>query len=277
MRKGLIIGIVIGVIIGALAVFVSMFALRSARDKVANEKPIHPIVGTWRTDAWDLFGATYRFDNNGSFTLSFADLPMRTMNGSATHDATGTWTVNDKTLVMKNKTSNTPVTQVGEEESARIVSVSDDDLVLENVNRRGKTERITFYRLKPFVAGETDKPAIIGTWMSVPYDQPIEFTAAGEVIFSTDPPQTGKWSQSGGVLRMLIDPAPVRSAARRAAQAQTNQTIVQMLEVRFGADNNTMTLKPRDMPGDPVRSYRRATEQDKQRAAARPRNSGPRN
>jgi hypothetical protein len=55
--------------------------------------------------------------------------------------------------------------------------------------------------------------------------------------------------------------------------------IEQFLEVRFGADNNTMTLKPQDAKGDPVRSYRRATDADKQRAAGagqQQRTRGPR-
>jgi hypothetical protein len=136
MRKGLFIGAAIGLLIGALAVFVSMSALRATRDKIENAQPSHPIVGMWRSNAPDLFGATYRFDNNGSFTLSFPSAPLRPIGGAATHDVTGTWTMQNKTLVMKNKTSTTPLTIVGEEESGVIVSLSNDDLVLENVNRK---------------------------------------------------------------------------------------------------------------------------------------------
>jgi hypothetical protein len=211
---------------------------------------------------------------------------MRATNGSATHDATGTWTVENKTLVMKNKTSTTPLTVVGEEESATIVSLTNDEVVLENVTRKGKSERIAFHRVAPFVAGQTDNSAIVGTWISVPYNQLTEFTSGGDVIFNGDPSRKGKWSLTGGVLRMQIDPAPsasdVKSAARRAAQRnQLPQMIEQFLEVRFGADQGTMTLKPQDAKGDPVRSYRRATDAEKQRAASSARqqqqpNRGPR-
>jgi hypothetical protein len=270
MRPGVIVGVLCGVVIGAVVTF--LIVRRSgpaapgapestAGPATAQEAPRHPIVGTWQIKI-EMITASYRFENDGRFTLTF-EIPGPRRDGTP-HNVTGTWRVEKSNrvggtgeqLVMLNQTSTTPLSVVGEQESAPIVSIGPDSFVLKNLNRKGVEELLTFTRVRPFVAGSRGEQAIVGSWKCNAYQ--LDLKSSGDLMMITSQSErAGKWSLEGDTLRLLIDPAPVRSAARRQADPSLTQPREVKYEIIWTADRGTFTLRPTDLPGQNSITFRR--------------------
>lgn len=290
MRKGIILGIACGVVVGAIAMLVILKGRRfsatgtASLERVAEPAPIHPIVGIWKMHLGGVIDTTYRFNNDGSFALSFKS-PLDTPPRFATlHEAGGTWKVNGDTLVMRNTMSTSPLTVVGEEETAKILSIIGDTMVLENIGSKGKREEISFRRYERFVSGKIDKLELVGFWVTpqtpgapINGNSMMELQASGEVIFNGDATLTGNWSQTGKTFRLMVNPAPVRAAARRPAQPKPVEPTELISEVRIAADGDSFVLRRADIPNAAPISYRRATESEKQQILLRANNRGQRN
>lgn len=270
MKYGLAIGIACGVIIGAVATF--MLVSRS-KEPSANtsstqsgapssqapppKAPIHPIVGTWRVYIDPPMAAIYRFENDGTFALTIKPMPRFDLRQPVTHEAGGTWKVQGNALVMTNTMSNTPLTVVGETESATIVSVDADTLVLDTTDRDGKPQTLRFEHIVPFAAGRYDNAGLPGKWQSPAYE--MELLASGDVVMTRAAWKGGKWPQQGKRLWFVLDPPYVRSAARRMADPALTAPVEQEFDFRLSADNNTLMLVRKDVPNYPVQQFRRLT------------------
>jgi hypothetical protein len=241
-----VIALVCGLVIGGLVIFlVTRHAGNSNGVSQAivddGKPPIHPIVGSWRLRI-DSIVATYRFGNDSTFSLTFTNVP----GPAAEQQAGGSWRVNGDTLVMINKWSNTPLTVVGEEESAKIISVSLGKLVLENINRKGKPENLTFDRAEPFVKGKLDNPKIVGTWQSS--FGTLDLQSGGDVRRGGGGESTGEWSQHGTTLVLRMNPPAVKSAARRAANPALTAPRDEFYEI-LNLDDQTLIVRRTDPPG----------------------------
>ena len=116
------------------------------------------LAGSWRlTDSID---ATYTFNPDGMFTLAFQN------SGDASGEASGTWKLNGKRLIMTNTVSNTPFTIVGEQEDAEIAGLTGNALALRTTNRKGAEELLLFARIVPFAKGKHDNAKVVGTWQA---------------------------------------------------------------------------------------------------------------
>jgi hypothetical protein len=142
----IVVAVAAGVVIGSVITF---FLVRKTTTTTAPpaastqpQPPVHPIVGEW-TIHIDPIIATYRFNNDHTFVLTFRMPAARPI----TADAGGTWTIEGNTLVLLNKWSHTPLTVVGEAESAQIMSIEADQMVLEHDDRRGRREPLMFSRV----------------------------------------------------------------------------------------------------------------------------------
>jgi hypothetical protein len=89
----------------------------------------------------------------------------------------------------------------------------------------------------------------------------MELKSGGDVqILTRQSERGGKWSQQGKTLRLLMDPPPVRSAARRAANPQLTQSSEQIYEFSLAADNDTLTVRRTDQgQGSPPQTFQRTT------------------
>lgn len=219
------IAVLCGVLIGGMLVYSFLGDGSSAATKpstapaISDEgPPIHPIVGSWRI-RMDPIRATYRFGNDGSFLLSFKGVPAR--RDASPPEAGGSWRVDDDKLVMLNKWSNTPLSIVGEEETATITSVTPENLALSHLNGKGEQETLTLARVHPFVKGKRDDPRIVGQWKSSRYT--LDLQADGAAVRTSRSQTMGEWCQQGATLTLLMNPPEVRSAARRQADPSLSE------------------------------------------------------
>jgi hypothetical protein len=224
-----------------------------------------PLVGAWRMNLWPIT-ATYDFKDDGSFSLRFSGAPVPPLNGAAAHEAFGTWHVDGKMLVMDNTTSTTPFTVPGEEETATIASTSPDELVLLNVDRKGRNELLHLQRVEPFARGACDNRAVIGVWMT-PDGGGFEVKDGGEMFYAlrSSSFRNGAWSQAGDRLRLQLDPPAVRGAQQRWNPALSERAEVTYEIVNLTSDGQRLTLRQLEPPlpanmATPV-TYQRSTVQ----------------
>jgi len=251
-----VIALVCGLIIGGLVMFlVTRHVGKSGAAPQAvvddGKPPIHAIVGSWRLRI-DSIVANYRFGNDNTFLLTFTNVP----GAASEQQAGGSWRVDGDTLVMVNKWSNTPLTVVGEEESARIISVAPGKLVLENINRKGKPENLTFQRDELFVKGRLDNPKIVGSWQSS--FGTLDLQSGGDVRRVGGGESTGEWSQHGTTLVLRMNPPAVKSAARRAANAALAAPRDEIYEI-LNLDDQTLIVRRTDPPGQGNIAFQRGT------------------
>lgn len=268
MRSGIAIGLICGIIIGAAATL--LLVRRPATDPAqasagsaaaggsspAAEAPIHPIVGVWQIEISPII-ATYTFDNDGRFTLTFRGVPGRQFVPPIEHQAAGTWKVDGDLLKMHNTSSTSGYTVVGEVEEARILSVTPEQLLLENRDRKGRQEMLVFEPVRPFIKGKFDNPALIGIWKS---DQQysLQLKDSGDVVITGGRSESGRWSQEGNRLRLLLDPPPQRPSARRPANAPAPEPVERVYEIAsLSPDRNMLLLQPTRPKGAPRVTYYR--------------------
>lgn len=250
-----IIALACGIVIGVVAtVFIvccdapTRSAATTASAPQDDKPPIHPIVGMWRIRI-DPIVATYRFANDGSFVLTFQGPSLPHAAPGAAQEAGGTWRVDRDQLVLTNTWSNTPLTIVGEKETATIVSVEAETLELDHLDRKLKGERLTFARAYSFMKGKADIPAIVGRWTSRSYT--IDLQGGGDVVIvypdRPNDPRKGTWSQAGKTLTLRMEPPYVKSAARRAADPSLTQPREELYDVR-SVDALRLILHHADTP-----------------------------
>ncbi len=259
----IVIAMVAGLAVGVAAMFFVMrhpstAAQISATNRVAEQAPIHPIVGVWRIH-FDPIVATYTFGNDGKFILVFRGVPRQHAYGAIETHTEGTWKVEANALTMHNTATDSEFSVVGDDESATIESIAHDTLVLSRTDKAGKSEKMTFERVTPFAKGKFDNPALLGHWRS---DRTfIELKDSGDAtVGSTQmrpnhvaPQRTAAWSQSGARLTMQIDaPAPPRRGygGQPPPALPPSEMVYEVMNV--SPDGNMLLLKQVQPPQTPV-------------------------
>ncbi len=268
MRIGLVLALLGGVAIGAALVF---FVVRQTSDKktganpdaaalasATSGPPIHPIVGVWRIKL-DPIVATYTFGNDKTFTMTFKGVP--TGRGPGEHLAKGTWNIDGNLLVMKNTSSSSGYSVVGEEESAKIVSVAADSLVLENTDRKGRRELLRLERVRPFMKGKFDNLSLLGQWNSEPFSLELEDSGRFMMISKPDSKRTfthtGAWSQEGNQLRLMIENSKEQAVGRPDIERTLSEPAERVFEILTAADKRMLLLQPvKPQPGAHITFYR---------------------
>jgi hypothetical protein len=172
------------------------------------------LAGAWRTNV-DPYTATYQFDGDGKFVLTFALGPRSPMRGGMAGRASGTWKLDGHALVMTNTQSDTPFTQVGEEERADVAGLDEHTLVLDTTNRKGKPEQIVLRRVVPFARGKHDDDKIVGTWNGEGIT--LVLADSGLAVLMG---WKGEWSQHGKTLTMLMSTSAQRAGNPGAPSSQ---------------------------------------------------------
>ena len=165
------------------------------------------IVGDWRVRVAP-HTAVYHFDRDGTFTLTFF--------GPQGGVASGNWKLDRDTLVLENKASSTPLTHVGEQETARVTEVTADTLTVRGTDAAGREDGYVFRRAAPFAAGKKDNPRVVGSWRGMNQDVVLVLAEDGTAVVydGRREPSTGQWSQHGKSLNLRLAGNP-RGAARK--------------------------------------------------------------
>lgn len=228
MRK-LAFTFVVGLVVlgGVHRICVAADTPAAATTRPAGQQKEEGIVGAWRTTV-GMLDATYQFNEDGTFSLTFtrsakADgargMPQTRPGGvpSPTTSAGGTWRMDGKRLVMTNTRSDNPLTVVGEQEDAEVLSVDANELVLRTTDIKGKLEDVRFERRSAFKKGARDDERVVGTWRG---DQGTLVLADKGLAAMLG--TKGEWSQAGSRLaikltgrttdpRMMGRPVPTQS------------------------------------------------------------------
>jgi hypothetical protein len=252
VKSGLAIGVIAGVLIGAgVMYFIAQPDSRVSGNNVAGTAATpagamagSPLVGIWRLDLPPM-KVTYNFKDDGTFTQRFTSVPVPPLGQATSHEARGAWSVHADTLTMQNTSSTTPFTIVGEEESATIVSTTRDQLVLLNVNRKGKKEKLTLARIEPFVPGKCDNPAIVAEWESPNWGRmELKPGGAAMVYVRNMGSFEGRWMQHADALRLMIDPPKDSDTRPRRWDPRVHEEqewLYQILEI--SSDGQSMRLR----------------------------------
>jgi hypothetical protein len=161
------------------------------------------VRGAWQTKA-GLHIATYQFNHDGSFTLTFVPDPAAgEVASSGTGTASGTWRQQGKRLLMTNSASNSAFSIPGEQVDAEVVSLNETTLVLKTKNRKGQDEQVTLHRVGLLEKGKRDDDKIVGTWNAEALT--LVLADSGMAVFG---PSKGEWSQRGDQLLLSLDPSP---------------------------------------------------------------------
>jgi len=155
------------------------------------------LVGAWETDV-GLGMAIYQFDSAGTFTLTF--------DGRLAGKARGRWSLQGDLLVMENTASDTPLTIVGDKETAQIVGLDDRKLMLKTTDGKGRPEVVTLTKaFDPtlFPKGKAENPKIVGFYRGNYNGNTLVLLADGSAVFSYEGRTCiGQWSQAEGELRL---------------------------------------------------------------------------
>jgi hypothetical protein len=272
LNKGLLVGLICGLLVGVGVTFLLTRRGTSSGDAgdastattapsagaaaaaIEAEKSNDPMVGVWRVDLSPIT-AIYQFRGNGTFSLQFKGVPLPPATPTAVaHQASGTWRVEGKELILRNTASTTPLTIVDEEEKATILSVDLDRLIIEHLDRKGRLEKLTLTRVQPFHAGRRDNPAIVGTWQTHNSRGGIEIHDSGELRMTryNGGFSTGQWSQEGNALRVVIFPPDDPNAAQRAGRPDLTDTQERLYEALLSPDEQTLSLRLVDPPGQGI-------------------------
>jgi hypothetical protein len=164
--------------------------------------PTPALIGAWRTDAGPYVDATYQFNTDNTFTLTFVQGQQSQLRGQPIGRASGTWKLDGagRTIVMTNTQSDTNFTQVGEEERADIAGLDEHALVLSTTDRKGKPEQIVLRKAIAFQKGKRDNEKIVGTWTSQGA-MTLVLADSGVAILG---PWKGEWSQRGQKLTLTL-------------------------------------------------------------------------
>jgi len=233
---------------------------------IADGPPNHPLVGIWRVRIAPLV-ITYVFNNDREFLLTFKGIPG-SRGTVLEHHAKGSWGVNGGTLRMLNTSSNSAHSVVGETEEAKILSFAPDLLVLEHSDRNGKPEQLQLERVRPFVKGKFDNPALIGEWRSDEYS--LQLRDSGDANFASSFARSissGHWSQERKQLRLMLTVQPATRAAERSPlsrratappippQAEPFERVYEIFHIND--QRNMLVLHPTGSRGDrPLTFYR---------------------
>jgi hypothetical protein len=234
------------------------FTTRAAEASTAPSS--HPLVGSWRIEIGSIV-ATYDFKADNTFTLRFTGVPAQYVAPTPIHEASGTWSIDGgapaagKQLLLKNQSSTTALTVTGEDETATIVSVTKDELVLSHTDRKGKQETLKFRRIISISPGLCDSPAIKGAWRSD--EGGFEFRDAGVLILDNQSgtPERGQWTQQGNRLHMQRTLRAPQDPWR--ATAPVEEVVQLEYTFDFSSDKTILILTPRDHPDSP-RAYKRS-------------------
>jgi prepilin-type processing-associated H-X9-DG protein len=197
------------------------------------------LFGTWRITLDPFVEATYRFNGDGTFSLTFAHTaPAANPAEAREHGAGGTWALDGAKLTMTNTSSNTPYTVVGETEEAEIIGMNDTALAMRTTNRKGAEEVLVFVKVVPFAKGKHDNPKIIGTWQA---DNALLVLAESGLFVMNSGPGTmkGEWSQRGDQLMVLFTLPPVAAGRRRIDPPPKNREVLLTID---HADDTTLVL-----------------------------------